>query len=256
MYGIEETKKEIENRLEDFYDLIGVQKFSLRKKSYGFIDLCGQLRFQKRWIQTVRIPETSVLGHVFMVASLVYFILNDKNKEEYVSDNCIVNTFFTALFHDLPEIVTRDVVSGIKKILGEKDIKIIEMEETKNRIIKLLPTYIAKEVEYYLNIIGEIRDEKEDIPNEFSNRIFKEEKIRKFTDEEEFKKYCKSEYKPIWGSLVKECDTTIAFAEAVYSIKHGLVSKELKKASDKLYKNLINSRNVGKLVKSLYQEII
>ena len=37
MYGIEETKKEIENRLEDFYDLIGVQKFSLGKKAMDLL---------------------------------------------------------------------------------------------------------------------------------------------------------------------------------------------------------------------------
>ena len=257
MYGIEETKKEIENRLEDFYDLIGVQKFSLRKKSYGFIDLCGQLRFQKRWIQTVRIPETSVLGHVFMVASLVYFILNNENKKDYVSDSCIVNTFFTALFHDLPEIVTRDIVSGIKEILGKKDIKEIEVEETKNRIIKLLPSYIAKDIEYYLDMLNGNKDKnEEDISDEFSNRIFKGEEVKKFDSEEKFKKdYCKSEYKPVWGSLVKECDTTIALAEAVYSIKHGLISRELKRAADNMYKKLIGKENVGGLVKSLYEEI-
>ncbi len=62
VYGIEKTKEEIENQIEDHYDLIGVQKLSLGKKSFGFIDLCGQLRFQQRWAQTPRIPKTSVLG--------------------------------------------------------------------------------------------------------------------------------------------------------------------------------------------------
>jgi len=251
MYGIEETKKEIESKLEDFYDLIGVQKIELKKKSYGFIDLCGQLRFQKRWIQTVRIPETSVLGHVFMVASLVYFILANEDKKDYVSDSCIINTFFTALFHDLPEIVTRDIVSGIKEIFDKKIIKSFETEETKNRIIKLLPSYIAKDIEYYLDIFNGTEE-----PNEFSNRIFKENEVRKFDDEEIFKKnYCKSEFKPVWGSLVKECDTTIALAEAAYSIKHGLISRELQKAADNIYKKLIGKENVGELAKSLYTEI-
>ncbi len=254
MYGIEETKKEIENKLEDFYELIGVQKFSLGKKSYGFIDLCGQLRFQKRWIQTVRIPETSVLGHVFMVASLVYFILN--NKKDYVSDSCIVNTFFTALFHDLPEIVTRDIVSGIKEVFDKKVIKQIEIEETKNRIIKLLPSYIARDIEYYLDMLNGNKDRDENISDEFSNRILKGEEVKKFDNEEKFRKdYCNSEYKPVWGSLVKECDITIALAEAVYSIKHGLISKELKKAAENMYKKLIGKENVGELVKSLYSEI-
>jgi len=192
-----------------------------------------------------------------MVASLVYFILNDKNKKDYVSDNCIVNTFFIALFHDLPEIVTRDIVSGIKEVLGKEIIKGIEVEETKNKIIKLLPSYIAKNIEYYLDILNvDILNMKEDIPNEFANRILKGEKVEKYKDEKKFiKSFCNTEYKPVWGSLVKECDTTIAFAEAVYSIKHGLISKELKKAIDNMYKDLIGKEKVGKLAKSLYKEI-
>src|SRR5690606_35241149 len=67
IYGIERTKENIENQIEDHYDLIGVQKILLGKKSFGFIDLCGQLRFQKRWAHTPRIPETSVLGHMLIV---------------------------------------------------------------------------------------------------------------------------------------------------------------------------------------------
>ena len=41
--GIEQIKQEIEDQLEDHINLIGVQKISLKRKTYGFIDLCGQL---------------------------------------------------------------------------------------------------------------------------------------------------------------------------------------------------------------------
>jgi putative hydrolase of HD superfamily len=67
IYGIEETKESIENQIEDHYDLIGVQKISLEKKSFGFIDLCGQLRFQERWAHSPRLPKTSVLGHMALL---------------------------------------------------------------------------------------------------------------------------------------------------------------------------------------------
>ncbi len=72
IYGIEKTKENIENQIEDHYDLIGVQKILLGKKSYGFVDLCGQLRFQKRWAHSPRVPETSVLGHMLIVAITAY----------------------------------------------------------------------------------------------------------------------------------------------------------------------------------------
>ena len=119
MYGIEKTKESIENQIEDHFDLIGVQKIALKKKSYGFIDLCGQLRFQKRWAQTPRIPETSVLGHSLIVALLSYLC----SIEIGACDRRIYNNFFSALFHDLPEIITRDIVTPVKNMIeGMEDL--------------------------------------------------------------------------------------------------------------------------------------
>ncbi|MDL1971393.1 MAG: HD domain-containing protein [Candidatus Desulfofervidaceae bacterium] len=86
-YLLEETRQEIENKIEDHYDLIGVQRISLKKKSFTFVDLCGQLRFQQRWAQSPRIPRTSVLGHMLVVAILTYLSLSvdeiEKNISEY-----------------------------------------------------------------------------------------------------------------------------------------------------------------------------
>jgi putative hydrolases of HD superfamily len=73
IYGLEETKHAIANELEDHYDLAGVKKIALGGKTRNFIDLVGQLRFQKRWSQSPRVPETSVMGHVLIVAVLSYF---------------------------------------------------------------------------------------------------------------------------------------------------------------------------------------
>ncbi len=149
IYNIEKEKHEIENTLEDFHNLLGVQRFLLRKKMYGFINLCGQLRFQKRWIQTVRIPRTSVMGHMLMVAILCYIVLK---KEKIEEKNCLYGTFFTALFHDLPEIITRDIVSPVKKKLGEDIIKKAEQEGVREEIYPLLPEYIRKEMACFLAI--------------------------------------------------------------------------------------------------------
>ena len=73
IYGSEDTKAVIENELEDHYDLAAVKKLALKGKSSKFIDLVGQLRFQKRWAQSPRVPETSVMGHVLLVAIMGYF---------------------------------------------------------------------------------------------------------------------------------------------------------------------------------------
>lgn len=72
---IENVKRSVEDEIEDYYELIGVRKIALNKKLSRIIDLSGRLRFQKRWAQTPRIPETSVLGHMLTVAILDIFIL-------------------------------------------------------------------------------------------------------------------------------------------------------------------------------------
>lgn len=72
-----------------------------------FANLCGQLRFQIRWTQAPRIPATSVLGHMFIVATFAYFF-------SLSVDACTAranNNFFCGLFHDLPELLTRDIIS-------------------------------------------------------------------------------------------------------------------------------------------------
>ena len=64
----------------------------------NFANLCGQLRFQKRWSQTPRIPETSGLGLMFIVACYSYFL-------SLTISACParrVNNFFCGLLHDLP----------------------------------------------------------------------------------------------------------------------------------------------------------
>lgn len=60
--NIDRVKEAVDEEIEDYYELIGVRKMAMNKKISKIIDLSGRLRFQKRWAQTPRIPETSVLG--------------------------------------------------------------------------------------------------------------------------------------------------------------------------------------------------
>jgi putative hydrolase of HD superfamily len=76
----------------------------------NFIDLCGQLRFQLRWSYLHRIPKTSVLGHMLIVAVLSYLF----SLEIGACRKRCYNNYFTGLFHDLPEVLTRDIVHPVK----------------------------------------------------------------------------------------------------------------------------------------------
>ncbi|NLA05683.1 MAG: HD domain-containing protein, partial [Firmicutes bacterium] len=132
IYGLEETRRDIENQLEEHYDLAGVQKINLNRKTGHFLDLVGQLRFQLRWAQSPRLPKTSVLGHMLIVAAFSYFC----SLELGAADQRKRNNFLGGLFHDLPEVLTRDIISPVKRSVEGLDelIKEIEQRQMEERI--------------------------------------------------------------------------------------------------------------------------
>lgn len=110
LYGIDQTRDEIKSQIDQHKDLAGVQEFEVHGSTFNFIDLIGQLRFQQRWARTPRIPHTTVLGHSLLVADMMY--LHDLDTG--ASDRQVYNDFYTGLFHDLPEVLTKDVITPIK----------------------------------------------------------------------------------------------------------------------------------------------
>jgi len=213
---IDEVKKEVDAEIEDYYELIGVRKIALNKKLAKIIDLSGRLRFQKRWAQTPRIPETSVLGHMLTVAIFGYFYsikVNACNKR-------IQNNFFVALFHDLPEALTRDIISPVKYCVDElaQIIAQFEVSQIEDKIMPYIPANLKKEFSYILGL------DKNNVKDEFENKIMKNDTI---TTVEDMSKYNLDRYEPIDGKALKQCDKLSAFIEASLSISHGIKSKEL-----------------------------
>ncbi|HIJ00730.1 MAG: hypothetical protein PWQ88_82 [Candidatus Methanomethylophilaceae archaeon] len=236
MYGIEETKREIELQIEDHYDLIGVQRILLEKKSFGFIDFCGQLRFQHRWARSPRVPDTSVLGHSLMVAQMTLLLsrsLGDCERRVY-------NNYYTALFHDLPEVLTKDIISPIKRNIGglQEILDGYERELVEERLLPLLPSTWHDDLRYLLYEQGKNKYvckgktivTEEDIPFEFND----------------------NDANPRDGRMVKMCDILSAYHEAWASKCHGITSKTLREALGEM-KNQMNDMSTrgidaGKLI--------
>jgi putative hydrolase of HD superfamily len=219
-YGIEEIKQNIENELEDYYDLEGVRILSLKRKTYDFITLCGNLRFQKRWANTPRVPETSVLGHMLFVAIVAFLLTREYGGNRHK----IYYNFFTGLFHDLPEALTRDIIAPVKQGVAGLDEILKEYENMliEEKILPLVPKMIQKE----LKIL---------ITEEFANKLITANGYKKVDVAEDL-----LGTKGIDGSLVKVADHFAAFVEAVMSINYGIRSPELLNAVEYLenkYKN-------------------
>lgn len=222
---IEDVKKSVDEEIEDYYELIGVRKIALNKKLAKIIDLSGRLRFQKRWAQTPRVPETSVLGHMLTVAIFGYFFSLEVNA----CDKRLQNNFFTALFHDLPEALTRDIITPVKYCVDELSdiIAEYEIEKIQESILPNIPEILHDEFSYILGLYDGIKEE-------FQNKIY-EDKIQIVDD---VSKYNSNKYNAIDGLALKQCDKLSAFVEASLSISHGIKSKELISGKKEILKGL------------------
>ena len=183
-------------------------------------NLCGQLRLQKRWSQTPRIPETSVMGHMFIVACYAYLF----SLSLGACPARLVNNFFTGLLHDLPEVLTRDIISPVKKSIEGLDaiIRNYEGESVSRRILEPLEKdgldQIVERLNYFLGMGG---------ASEFANTIIRNGMAVDLSFGEMHSLYNDNAHDPKDGELVKICDNLAAFIEAYVAIRHGVASDQI-----------------------------
>lgn len=216
---------DFKTRLARHENLTGMKELnSLQPTALGgFARLCGQLRFQKRWSQTPRIPETSVMGHMFFVACYAYFF----SLAVGAGQARRINNFFCALFHDLPELLTRDIISPVKKSVSKLDVLIrnYEEEELRRRVFAPLNdegwTVLVDRLSYYLGL---------EIGSEFYECVCVDGKTRQVGFDDLQERYNGDEFDPKDGDLLKVCDNLAAFIEAYTALRNGISSDELSQA--------------------------
>lgn len=212
---LEDIKSQLLEEIQPYLDLEGLQKLITHQKPYKFLMKIEQLRFQTRWNQTPRIPSTSVLGHCFFVAIMTLLLGRESNPD--MCNQRIINNFFSALFHDLPEAVTRDIISPVKQATDAlpEIVKKIEDEIVNKELVPLMEEFYVNDIIFYTS-------------DEFSNRIKDTDgSVKKVTWEELNQKYNSNEFSPVDGRLVRICDHLSALMEADISINHGVTSSHL-----------------------------
>ena len=215
-----------------------------RQKEFDFLLKIEQLRFQTRWNQTPRVPATSVLGHCFFVAIMTLLLGRETNPD--MCEKRLVNNYFSALFHDLPESVTRDIISPVKQATDALPniVKKIEDEIVNKELVPLMDKAYVDEVIYFTS-------------DEFADRVkTKDGKIKKVSWDDLNSQYNKDDFYPVDGKLVRIADHLSALMEADISIKHGITSNHLQGGKDgmlSLYKEneTISGINVNKLFHEL-----
>ncbi len=224
---IPEIDASFKQKQAEFSDLPGASELSQDLKprtALGqFASLCGQLRFQARWSQTPRIPETSVMGHMFMVACYAYFFSLGVGACPARAQN----NFFSGLFHDLPELLTRDIISPVKKSVPaiEKLLHDYELKELDSKVFTPLREAghqdVVSRLSYFLGLQS---------GSEFDATAQENGQIIKLSFANLHQNYNKNEFDPKDGELLKLCDLLAAFLEAYTAVRNGVAPAELQEA--------------------------
>lgn len=202
----EEIDQSIKQEQEEYHSLDSIKCFHNNEKLNNFVDIAGQLRFQQRWSHLYRIPRTSVLGHMLIVAifSYLFSYKTGSSREKRI------NNYFTGLFHDFPEVLTRDIINPVKKSVAGLDelIKGYEIQEMEKKIYKLIPEGWHEDIRQYTE-------------NEFSDNSIRD------------------------GSLVKGADDLAAYIEAYLTLKNGIKNESLTNAMESLRDKYRNREIMG-----------
>jgi putative hydrolase of HD superfamily len=227
-YEIAEIKGNLQALQEKYYDLKGIQQLALYSRLRNFIDLCGQLRFQSRWSHIHRVPKTSVLGHMLVVAVLSYLF----SLEIGSCPRRCYNNFFTGLFHDLPEVLTRDIISPVKRSIKglTRLIKRYEKERMEEEVYRLIPKEWHSEMRMFTE-------------NEFKSVVTVAHKVEKRRSDEITRHFNQDKFNPKDGEIIEATDHLAAFIEVFLALKNGVMNQELLDARDS-----IRQRYRGKVV--------
>lgn len=220
-FEMQEIGQSFEDRLGLLSDLPGVSELLDPASVLGrFAATCGYLRFQKRWSQTPRVPETTVLGHMFIVACFVWFF----SQEVGACRARRQNNFFAGLVHDLPELLTRDIISPVKSSAPEIADLIKQYEQRELECIILSPLRgggyedIADRLAYFLGL---------EAGCEFQPTICRDGRVEVVDDERLSGAFNRDTFDPKDGELLKMCDRLAAFIEANTALKNGISSDQL-----------------------------
>ncbi len=211
-YEIAEIGRDLERRQEEYLDLRGLRELLQHASLQNFVSLCGQLRFQVRWSHLHMVPRTSVLGHMLIVAILSYLF----SLEIRACRSRCINNFYTGLFHDLPEVLTRDIISPVKKSIREfeKMIKVYEKQQMKKEVYNLIP----KEWHADMKMFTE---------NEFASIVMINGKKRRKKSDEINSRFNEDGFNPRDGEIVEAADHLAAFTEAFLTLRNGINAPEL-----------------------------
>lgn len=199
---------ELDSDVERFRDVDDFRRSLSELKKYG--EYIKNMKYLRRWNRLNRSVETSVMSHTFVVAALALVTsrIEVGNPEIKLPNDFTYRAILRALFHDVPEAFTGDVITPVKKRItkhAEKNWREIEMRRLQP-LIAAAPKRVADDLK----------------------------KLELLDDEP-------SGDNVVVGKLVKECDRLASLLECVFERSSGLTYGEMEQAYDAYAITLLSS---------------
>ncbi|MGA3360268.1 MAG: HD domain-containing protein, partial [Halobacteriota archaeon] len=133
------------------------------------------------------------------------------------------NNYFAGLFHDLPEVLTKDIISPVKRAATGVDrfVKEFERDEMQRRVYR--PRLIPEAWQPEMRMFTE---------DEFVSKVTVDGQVRHTTSDEITTSYNSDRYNPVDGELIKAADDLAAFMEAYLALHNGISNAQLQAAVD------------------------
>ena len=135
--------KSIERDLSKYKSIPGMKEMT-SERMLNAMQFIAKMRYQNRWATFPKNVKCSVLGHEFDTAVYSYIISIEKG---FCESNA-TKAFFLGLFHDLGELLTKDMPSSTKDgIDGYRDAsEIVEEELMEEELYPRFPKHLADEL--------------------------------------------------------------------------------------------------------------
>lgn len=199
---------ELDGDVQRFREVDDFRNSMSQLRKYG--EYIKNMKYLRRWNRINRSVETSVMSHTFVVAALalVTSCMEVSNPECELPDNFIYRAILRALFHDVPEAFTGDVITPVKKRIVEragKDWREIEIRRLKP-LIDVTPEKVAADMKEFELL--------EDLPSGNEDLV---------------------------GKLVKECDRLSMLLECIFEQSTGRTYGEMVQAYNAYARTLLSS---------------
>jgi len=150
---VKKIKAKIEGELTQHLNFEGCYS-KLREYPYKV----ENLKNLRRWNRVNRSVETSVLGHTFIVALLTLIVakLYEKELKPKINTHPSYPAILRALFHDVPETFTGDIIAPVKNIISKDSPTLMKQVENKmmNGFKKKMPLGVQRDIDEHKLLEG------------------------------------------------------------------------------------------------------